>query len=64
MVEAIKDGLSFSGGLCYCAVSNVNTRLSEKLEKEREIRRGIQGIMVRAFASQAWPQSILQESKP
>jgi len=33
------------GKLSYTAVSKVNTRCSEKLEKGRKIRRGVQEIV-------------------
>jgi hypothetical protein len=45
MVRAIRNRSSFSGGLSYSAVSKVNTRFSEKLEKDKKVRRGVQQIM-------------------
>jgi len=37
--------VDFFGGLSYFAVSKVNRRFSEKLEKGRKVRWGVQQIM-------------------
>lgn len=44
MAKSIKDRCLF-GKLNYTAISKVNTRCSETLEKDRKIRRGIQKIV-------------------
>jgi len=41
MARAIRDRLSF-WGVSYSPVSKANTRFSEKLEKDREIKRDVQ----------------------